>query len=140
MPSLDCDLGVTRRRLPLYAALHAAGVPVLLLIGAGMDLPDGLGGGVRRPRPQAVPPDALVFRLQALLIRTGRQLPTESSGWAASESLTRAPIAGEGHVVSVFAPKGGVGKTTVAVNVPSRCASRRGPRSFSSTPTSASGT
>ena len=26
-------------------------------------------------------------------------------------------IVGEGHVVSVFAPKGGVGKTTIAVNM-----------------------
>ena len=26
-------------------------------------------------------------------------------------------MAGEGHVVSVFAPKGGVGKTTIAVNI-----------------------
>ena len=64
-----------------------------------------------------LPPDSLVYRLQALLIRTGRHLPTESGAWAADEALSSAPIAGEGHVVSVFAPKGGVGKTTVAVNM-----------------------
>ena len=58
-----------------------------------------------------------MYRLQALLIRTGRHLPSESGAWATDENLSSAPIAGEGHVVSVFAPKGGVGKTTVAVNM-----------------------
>ena len=113
---LDCDRG-DAASTALYSALHIAGVPVLLLIGAGSDLPDGLGGGSDDLALKPMPPDALVFRLQALLIRSGRHLPTESGGWAASESLSAAPIAGEGHVVSVFAPKGGVGKTTVAVNV-----------------------
>jgi pilus assembly protein CpaE len=64
-----------------------------------------------------LPTDALLFRLQALLIRSGRHLPVESGAWAASETLTQAPVAGEGQVISVFAPKGGVGKTTVSVNL-----------------------
>lgn len=64
-----------------------------------------------------LPADALLYRLQALLIRSGRHLPVESGAWAASESLAQAPVAGEGHVVSVFAPKGGVGKTTISVNL-----------------------
>lgn len=113
---LDCDRG-DAPSTALYAALHSAGVPVLLLIGAGSDLPEGLGGGSDDLALKPMPPDALVFRLQALLIRSGRHLPTESGQWASSETLSTAPIAGEGHVVSVFAPKGGVGKTTVAVNV-----------------------
>ena len=113
---LDCDRG-DDAATALYVALHAAGVPVLLLIGAGNDLPPGLGASSDDLALKPMPADALVFRLQALLIRTGRHLPTESGEWASSESLSAAPIAGEGHVVSVFAPKGGVGKTTVAVNV-----------------------
>jgi pilus assembly protein CpaE len=64
-----------------------------------------------------LPADALLYRLQALLIRSGRHLPVESGAWASSETLSQAPVAGEGHVVSVFAPKGGVGKTTVSVNL-----------------------
>ena len=64
-----------------------------------------------------LPPDALVYRLQALMIRSGRHLPVESGEWATDEALSSAPVAGEGHVVSVFAPKGGVGKTTIAVNM-----------------------
>jgi pilus assembly protein CpaE len=113
---LDCDRG-DAPATALYAALHTAGVPVLLLIGAGNDLPEGLGSSTDDLALKPMPPEALVFRLQALLIRTGRHLPAESGEWASSETLSSAPIAGEGHVVSVFAPKGGVGKTTVAVNV-----------------------
>jgi pilus assembly protein CpaE len=112
---IDCDLGDSSVTV-VYEALHEASVPLLLLLGEGMDLPEGLGAGGDDLALKPLPPEALVYRLQALLIRTGRHLPSESSEWAASESLTAAPIAGEGHVVSVFAPKGGVGKTTVAVN------------------------
>ena len=112
---IDCDRGDTATTA-LYASLRADGTSVLLLIGANSDLPAGLGSGSDDLALKPLSPESLVFRLQALLIRTGRHLPTESGEWASSESLTTAPIAGEGHVVSVFAPKGGVGKTTVAVN------------------------
>jgi MinD-like ATPase involved in chromosome partitioning or flagellar assembly len=113
---VDCDFGDEPATV-LYDALHVAGVPVLLLLEAGADLPAGLGSNSDDLALKPLPPEALVYRLQALLIRTGRHLPTESGEWASSDTLTSAPIAGEGHVVSVFAPKGGVGKTTVAVNV-----------------------
>jgi MinD-like ATPase involved in chromosome partitioning or flagellar assembly len=113
---VDCDFG-DEPATALYEALHVAGVPVLLLLEAGADLPAGLGSNSDDLALKPLPPESLVYRLQALLIRTGRHLPTESGEWASSESLTTAPIAGEGHVVSIFAPKGGVGKTTVAVNV-----------------------
>jgi pilus assembly protein CpaE len=117
MGVVDCDLPpdvVTA----VYRQLQDANVSTtLLLVGASTDLPEGVGGGRDEVALKPIPPDALVYRLQALLIRTGRHLPTESGAWAADESLSSAPIAGEGHVVSVFAPKGGVGKTTVAVNM-----------------------
>ena len=117
MGVLDCDLPpevVTA----IYQQLHDANVSTtLLLVSASTDLPAGVGGSRDEVALKPIPPDALVYRLQALLIRTGRHLPTESGAWATDESLSSAPIAGEGHVVSVFAPKGGVGKTTVAVNM-----------------------
>src|ERR687896_1314668 len=117
MGVVDCDLPpdvVTA----VYQQLRTSNATAtLLLVGPSTDLPEGVGGSADEVALKPLPPDALVYRLQALLIRTGRHLPTESGAWASDESLSSAPIAGEGHVVSVFAPKGGVGKTTVAVNV-----------------------
>ncbi|MBW3612711.1 MAG: AAA family ATPase [Chloroflexi bacterium] len=113
---IDCDLdGETVSSV--YAALkERGGVQVLLLMGAKSELPAGVGGAGDEVALKPVPPDALVYRLQALLIRAGRTLPSESGAWASNEGLSGSPMAGEGHVVSVFAPKGGVGKTTIAVN------------------------
>jgi pilus assembly protein CpaE len=114
---IDCDLGGDVAS-SVYAMLQADGhVPTLLMLGPGMELPDGLGGNIDELALKPLPADALVYRLQALLIRSGRQLPTESGEWASAEGLSTAPIAGEGHSVSIFAPKGGVGKTTIAVNM-----------------------
>ncbi len=114
---LDCDLP-PERAARAYAALHgAAAVPTLLLFGDL--LPDFLSEATSSTDEYAVkplPPDALVYRLQALLIRAGHGLPTDGGGWAPATSTEETTI-GEGHVVAVFAPKGGVGKTTVAVNM-----------------------
>jgi len=114
---IDCDLG-GEVAAGVYATLHERGnFPVLLILGPGMEVPAGLGAKADELALKPLPPDALVYRLQALLIRSGRHLPTESGEWASSGGLSTAPIAGEGHAVSVFAPKGGVGKTTIAVNI-----------------------
>jgi MinD-like ATPase involved in chromosome partitioning or flagellar assembly len=117
MGVVDCDLPA-EIVTAVYEQLHTANAAAtLLMVGGSTDLPEGVGGSRDEVALKPIPPDALVYRLQALLIRTGRHLPSESGGWAADETLSSAPIAGEGHVVSVFAPKGGVGKTTVAVNM-----------------------
>ena len=117
MAVIDCDLD-PETVSAVYRSLRAeASMPVLLLVAPGTDLPAGVGGAGDEVALKPLPSDALVYRLQAMMIRTGRHLPTESGAWASDESLTSAPIAGEGHVVSVFAPKGGVGKTTIAVNM-----------------------
>ncbi len=114
---IDCDLGGDVAA-SVYAALQEnRTVPVLLMLGDGIEVPAGLGTRADELALKPLPPDALVYRLQALLIRGGRHLPTESGAWASDEGLSSAPIAGEGHAVSVFAPKGGVGKTTICVNV-----------------------
>jgi len=117
MGVIDCDLPpeVVTAVSEQLAATNVA--TRLLLVGTATELPESVGGAGDEVALKPIPPDALVYRLQALLIRTGRHLPTESGAWAADETLSSAPIAGEGHVVSVFAPKGGVGKTTVAVNM-----------------------
>ncbi len=117
MAVIDCDLDPGTVSTVYQAVRTNAAMPVLLLVSPETDLPNGVGGAGDEVALKPLPADALVYRLQAMLIRTGRHLPTESGAWAADESLTSAPIAGEGHVVSVFAPKGGVGKTTIAVNM-----------------------
>jgi pilus assembly protein CpaE len=118
MAVIDCDLD-SGTVSAVYHALrgYSPTLPMLLLVSADTDLPDGVGGTGDEIALKPLPAEALVYRLQAMLIRTGRHLPSESGAWAADESLSGAPIAGEGHVVSVFAPKGGVGKTTIAVNM-----------------------
>ncbi len=113
---LDCDLPADAVQAVYQHVHNGTSTPTLLMVGVDTQLPDGVGSTGDEVALKPIPADALVYRLQALLIRTGRHLPTESGGWAADESLTSAPMAGEGHVVSVFAPKGGVGKTTIAVN------------------------
>ena len=117
MAVIDCDLAPSAVTA-VYQALHAdREIPALLLMGPETMLPSGVGGHGDEVALKPIPADALVYRLQALLIRAGRQLPTESGEWASEETLATSQIAGEGHVVSVFAPKGGVGKTTIAVNM-----------------------
>jgi pilus assembly protein CpaE len=116
MAVIDCDLdphGVGA----IYQALRSdAAIPMLLLVAPDRDLPEGVGGAGDEVALKPLPADALVYRLQAMLIRTGRHMPTETGEWASDDSRASSPI-GEGHVVSVFAPKGGVGKTTIAVNM-----------------------
>ena len=114
---LDCDLAPAAIQR-VYEHLHRTkSTPTLLLVGENTELPPSVVGSGDEVALKPIPPEALVYRLQARLIRTGRHLPGESGAWASEESLSSAPIAGEGHVVSVFAPKGGVGKTTIAVNM-----------------------
>lgn len=115
---VDCDLP-DEVALSLYTALHkGSSVPTLLCFGA--ELPEFLGelhgASADEYAMKPILPEALVYRLQALLIRSGRGLPTETGGWTEATAEDGAAI-GEGHVISIFAPKGGVGKTTVAVNL-----------------------
>jgi len=115
---LDCDLpGASLTAVYAYLHRGEASIATLLLVGDQTELPDGVGGTGDEVALKPLPPEALVYRLQALMIRSGRHLPVESGAWASDETLSSAPVAGEGHVVSVFAPKGGVGKTTIAVNM-----------------------
>jgi pilus assembly protein CpaE len=115
---IDCDLPIEKTEA-LYAALHG-NVPVPTLLLFGEEIPEfaaHAGSGVSDEYAiKPIPSDALIYRLQALLIRSGRALPGEEGAWTATTSEDGSVI-GEGHVVSVFAPKGGVGKTTVSVNV-----------------------
>lgn len=116
---IDCDRGQPGDE-ELFAFLHSTQrVPTIVLF--SNDIPDWAvdanGGGASRDEyaRKPIPPEALVYRLQAMLIHSGREvpggLPTTTADGAEIETI------GEGTVVSLFAPKGGVGKTMIAVNL-----------------------
>jgi pilus assembly protein CpaE len=115
---LDCDLPAETTGT-VYAALHSprGTIPTLLLFGD--DIPDFATSTNASTDEYALKPisgDALAYRLQALLIRGGVALPAEAGDWT-RVSNDEGAVIGEGRVVSIFAPKGGVGKTTVSVNL-----------------------
>src|SRR5206468_4086181 len=119
MAVIDCD-GDIAQAANLFEVLHEGRqVPTILVFSE--TLPDfatapGAEDGRDEYAIKPLPAEALVYRLQAIMIRAGRALPIESAGWV--DTLTPdAGTIGEGQVVSVFAPKGGVGKTMIAVNV-----------------------
>lgn len=114
---LDCDLPEAAE---VYAELHTLSPVATLLVFSDEPPRFAMNGTSQATRDdfalKPLAPDALVYRLQALLIRMNRQLPAElemPDDGDAAEAIT----IGAGHVVSVFSPKGGVGKTTIAVNL-----------------------
>ena len=115
---IDCD-----RAQPgdeeLFTFLHSTQrVPTIILF--SNDIPDwavdtNSAGSRDEYARKPLPPEALVYRLQAMLIHGGREvpggLPTVAADGSEIETI------GEGNVVSLFAPKGGVGKTMIATNL-----------------------
>jgi pilus assembly protein CpaE len=81
--------------------------PTILLFG---EEPPSYGTAADEYAMKPCPAEALVYRLQALMIRSGQTV-------ASASETGPSELMGEGRVISVFAPKGGVGKTTVAVNM-----------------------
>lgn len=115
---IDCDRGAASDA-DVFALLHGdRPVPTIVLFSG--DVPDwavspdlDTSGDEYARKP--VSPTALVYRVQALFMRTGREVPmaVERSGAAANGNGAHR----EGRVISVFSPKGGVGKSMIAVNV-----------------------
>ncbi|MEO8251032.1 MAG: AAA family ATPase [Chloroflexota bacterium] len=121
---LALDLAVVDCERPdaaeLYADLHGV-IPVATLLIFRAEPPAfATKGSSHANRDEyalkPLPADALVYRLQALLIRNNRALPMET-GEGEDALGSESNTIGAGHVISVFAPKGGVGKTTIAVNL-----------------------
>lgn len=111
---LDCDMPVDEFGVARDLIGSIDGVATMLLLGE--TLPDMGPSDMRNDiAMKPLPADALVYRVQAMLIRRGQALPVESGAWADEQGTSE--TVGEGHVVSVFAPKGGVGKTTISVNL-----------------------
>ena len=114
---LDCDLA---NASDLYAELHGVTPVPTILIFADEPPAYATGSATHATRDEyalkPLPADALVYRLEAMLIRYNRAVPADAGRWEEGARPDGATV-GEGHVVSVFAPKGGVGKTTIAVNL-----------------------
>ena len=112
LAAIDCDEQPEVAQ-QLHATLHdGRDVPTILIFS---DEPPDYGARGDEYAMKPCPPEALIYRLQAMLIRSGRTLPGDATGMGSE--MDDAQMMGEGRVISVFAPKGGVGKTTVAVNM-----------------------
>jgi pilus assembly protein CpaE len=111
---IDADLSSSTVRRIHRRLNEANPVPALILLGDEAGELDDMWQVGDEFVVKPILPDALVYRLQALLIR---------SGSASAPSVDRETPEIGGHdpanarVIAIFAPKGGVGKTTVAVNL-----------------------
>jgi pilus assembly protein CpaE len=114
MAVIDADLEPDVVRRIHERLTNGSAVASLILLGDEAGELDDLWRVTDEFVVKPILPDQLVYRLQALLIR---------SGSAAAPTVDRdTPVIGahnpaDARVIAVFAPKGGVGKTTVSVNL-----------------------
>jgi pilus assembly protein CpaE len=123
------------RTIEMYSLLHDEdrNIPALMVVAARALDRMGLAGRARVSdeyftRPYSA--ESLRWRVEAMLIRA--EVPTDDStgGVIATESGPAMETADSrrGQIVIVFNPKGGVGKTTIAVNAAAMLQIRKGQR------------
>ena len=131
MAILDADLSPTIIRRVHHRLSEIGPVPSLILLGDEAGELDDVWQVSDEFVVKPVLPDALVYRLQALIIRSGAVANpsaaatpnTSPSAVSETEDDVPSPVMIGAHdpsqarVIAIFAPKGGVGKTTVAVNL-----------------------
>ncbi len=127
------------RTLEMYALLHDEdrNIPALMVVAARALDRMGLAGRARVndeyfTRPYSA--ESLRWRVEAMLIRA-EITPQDSHGPIIENTPTveatsdnRSHDDNRGQIVIVFNPKGGVGKTTIAVNVAAMLSVRKGQR------------
>ena len=121
------------RTIEMYSLLHEEdrNIPALMVVAARALDRMGLAGRARISdeyftRPYSA--ESLRWRVEAMLIRA--EVPTDDSTGGLIEVKAEPVVeSGEsrlGQIIIVFNPKGGVGKTTIAVNVASMLQIRKG--------------
>ena len=121
------------RTIEMYSLLHEEdrNIPALMVVAARALDRMGLAGRARISdeyftRPYSA--ESLRWRVEAMLIRA--EVPTDDSTGGLIEVTPEPSVeSGEsrlGQIIIVFNPKGGVGKTTIAVNVASMLQIRKG--------------
>ena len=140
--NLRSDIGVAildgendfDRTLEMYSLLHDddRNIPALMVVAARALDRMSLAGKARVndeyfTRPYSA--ESLRWRVEAMLIRAEIPVDVTASGIIDSETNIDQPGDAErGQIVIVFNPKGGVGKTTIAVNVASLLQVRKAQR------------
>jgi pilus assembly protein CpaE len=124
------------RTLEMYALLHEEdrNIPALMVVAARALDRMSLASRARVndeyfTRPYSA--ESLRWRVEAMLIRAEIPVDNSANGIIDSEPTgVQAPssVTTRGQIVIVFNPKGGVGKTTIAVNVAAMLSVRKGQR------------
>ena len=124
------------RTLEMYSLLHEEdrNIPALMVVAARALDRMGLAGRARVSdeyftRPYSA--ESLRWRVEAMLIRAEVPPDDVRSGIIEAEGAGAPDVSGDsrrGQIVIVFNPKGGVGKTTIAVNAAALLQIRKGQR------------
>jgi pilus assembly protein CpaE len=128
MAIIDADMAPSIVRRVHRRLNEETDVPSLILLGDKAGELDDVWHATDEFVVKPALPDAIVYRLQALLIRSGQAMvapaasPSATSEEGVSLEPEPTPMIGAhdpaaARVIAVFAPKGGVGKTTVSVNL-----------------------
>ncbi len=117
---LDCELP-RDESFDLYKLLHGTRtVPTLMLVpegGSWQSIDDPYGSALDDYASKSASLEEIVLRLKAMMLRAGFRLPAPPPSAQPPVTTKAIDEPHTGKSVAVFSVKGGVGKTTIAVNL-----------------------